>query len=75
VEIGDVIYDSIIARAIRGMSEVDKNQLEKLLAGSPDFDILGEFIYTHVPHIDEIAEEEISNFKKIAIDTVSAVVA
>jgi hypothetical protein len=70
-DIGDVIYDSIIARAIKEMSDKDKIELEHLLADRPDFDRLGEFIYTHVPHIDRIAQEEIVNFKNIALNTVS----
>jgi hypothetical protein len=73
VDIGDVIYSSIISRAIQVMSNKDKVEFDHLLSDKPDFDKLGEFIYEHVPHIDKIAEEEISNFKKIAIDTVQGV--
>jgi hypothetical protein len=75
VDIGDVIYSSIISRAIQVMSNKDKVEFDHLLSDKPDFDKLGEFIYEHVPNIDRIAEEEISNFKKIAIDTVQGVVA
>lgn len=75
VDIGDVIYSSIISRAILAMSNKDKVEFDHLLADKPDFDKLGEFIYEHVPNIDKIAEEEISNFKKVAFDTVQGVVA
>ena len=75
VDIADVVYDSIISRAIKAMSDKDKTMFEHLLADHPDFDTLGEFIYTHVPHIDRIAEEEINNFKKVALETVGAITA
>ncbi len=75
VDIGDVIYDSIISRALRELSEKDKIELDHLLADRPDFDRLGSFLHDRVPHIDRIAAEEINNFKKLALDTVNSVAA
>ncbi|MEN9647806.1 MAG: hypothetical protein RLY57_610 [Candidatus Parcubacteria bacterium] len=75
VDIGDVIYQSIISRAIQALSNKDKVELDHLLADKPDFDQIGNFMYEHIPHIDRIAEEEINNFKKIALQTVQGVAA
>ncbi len=69
MSIGDAIYDSIIARAIRAMNSKDKVEFEHMLADNPTFDSLGEFIYKAVPGIDKIAEEEIKSFQKIALET------
>jgi succinate dehydrogenase flavin-adding protein (antitoxin of CptAB toxin-antitoxin module) len=73
-DIGDVIYESIIMRAIKSMSEENKQAFEQLLSENPTHEVLGEFIYNNVPNIDKIAEEEIVNFKKIALKTAGVTV-
>jgi hypothetical protein len=75
LQIGDCIYEAIIARTLKAMTPTDKVELEHLLAENPSFEIIGEFIYSRVPNIDTIAEEEINTFKKIALDTIQVAVA
>lgn len=69
MSIGDAIYESIMARAIRVMNTKDKIEFEHMLSDNPSFDTVGDFIYKAVPTIDKIAEEEILSFQKIALET------
>lgn len=75
LQIGDVIYESIIGRAIKALNVKDKIELEHMLADNPSFETIGEFMYAKIPNIDKIAEEEIGSFKKIALDTFRTAVA
>lgn len=68
LQISDVIYDSIITRSIGKLDKKAKVELEFMLAHNPSSDELGKFLYEKVPHLDRIAEEEITSFKKIALE-------
>jgi len=64
----DIIYDSIITRSIGKLDSKAKIELEFMLAHNPSSEEIGKFLYEQVPHLDRIAEEEITSFKKIALE-------
>ncbi len=69
LRISDTLYEAIIARSLGKLSSKDKTELEYMLAHNPTSESLGAFIYEKVPQIDQIAEEEITSFKKIVLST------
>ncbi len=67
LQIGDVIYESIISRVLGELKSKEKTDLDYMLTHNPTPEQIGEFMSEKVPHIDQIATEEIEAFKSIAL--------
>jgi hypothetical protein len=77
LDIGEIIFRGVIMKVMDVMNEKDKNAFEKVLDEankSEDDDQIGIFLMEKVPNLDEIVNNEVSNFKKESLDFMKQIV-
>lgn len=69
LNIGRVIRQNIILRVMELLSEEEKDEFDNLLSEkADDEETIYKFLKSKISNLDEIAEEEIKNFKESSLD-------
>lgn len=74
LKIGETIFQAVIARVIEELSEEDRTAFDRILdEKKDDEDAVFTFLQAKLPHLDEIVNEEIAEFKKESLETMEAI--
>ncbi len=66
-QIGRIIYQGVLIRALDRLSEQDQRDFERLLNDHPDDEqVLTDFLEHRVPDLDAIIQDEIAQFRSDA---------
>ena len=63
LDIGDIIYQGTLMRAMQDMDEESKDAFEALLARDPADEEMERFMEEHMPTIDQAAAETITQLR------------
>lgn len=75
LKIGETIFQAVITRVIEELSDEDRTAFDLLLderKEKDDDDAIFTFLQSKLPHLDQIVNEEIAEFKKESIETIEA---
>ncbi len=64
ISIGQIIFQAVIIRVLDILSDEEKDDFEKLLAGNSSEEMILNFLKSKIEDLDEIIKEEVENFKK-----------
>ncbi|MCE9643806.1 hypothetical protein K8Q93_00965 [Candidatus Parcubacteria bacterium] len=73
--ISNLIFQGVLTRAMQELSIEERATLDKVLKAQekdPDSDTLYLYLKEKIPHLDEVVEEEIEEFKEEFIGTMKA---
>lgn len=69
LQIGDIIFKRIMMRVVEELDEATKNDFDKLLdSPNKDQNTILNFLQERLPGYDSLIAEEVSGFKKEAVD-------
>lgn len=67
--IGKLIYQGVLIRVMNELSEKDKDEFDKLLTEKvDDQEAVLNFLKSKIPHLDDLVNEEIANFKRESVE-------
>lgn len=71
--IGEVVNQRIVIRALKELSEKDRNELDTLLTGDPAYDTVFEFLRGKIATFDTMVREESERFKEESLEFMNRV--
>lgn len=71
--IGDIIFQNILLRVVGELDEATSKELDALLSQKKTDEEVFDFLSSHIPHLDELVQEEIIAFKQETSDFMTSV--
>ncbi len=69
LNVGRIIFQSILIRVMEELDEAGKNEFEKILTEKPnDEEAVLNFLQSKLPNLNEIVNDEVLKFKQESVD-------